>query len=304
MPIRIPDDLPGRPTLEEEGVRVMDRSTAIRQDIRPLRIGLLNLMPNRVETEVQFARLLGASPLQIELTLVRLAAHQPTDRSRPHLDAFYRDWDELKDEKFDGFLITGAPLGMVPYEEITYWEELKTLLDWTETHVFAPLFVCWGAMAALHHFHGIAKEKLEEKASGVFPHTNHDITSPWLAGLGQEVPMPVSRWTTIPSASIEASDKLRMLLSSEATGAGLIEEPATRRLYMLNHLEYEAESLKEEYERDLAKGEPAKVPVNYFDGDDSKARPRHRWKPHGHLFYAGWVNEIYQAVPFDWTETT
>lgn len=301
MPIRIPDDLPGRPTLEGEGVRVMDRSTAIRQDIRPLKVGLLNLMPNRVETEVQFARMLAGSPLQLDLTLVRLKTHQPTERSQPHLDAFYRDWDALRDQRFDGLVVTGAPLGMVPYEDIHYWEELKGLLEWTSTHVHSSLFVCWGAMAALHHFHGIDKFKLEKKAFGVFPHTNHQLRSPFLAGLGHEVPMPVSRWTSLRGADFEDAEKLDVLLSSEVTGPGLIEEPAKRRLFMLNHLEYDRATLREEYQRDLGRGEEPQLPAGYFPSDDPSQMPLHSWKPYGHLFFTNWVNEIYQTVPFDWT---
>lgn len=303
MPIRIPDDLPARPILEEEGVRVMSRSTAIRQDIRPLRIGLLNLMPNRPETETQFARLIGSSPLQIELSLVRLTSHQPTERSAAHLDAFYHDWDALRAERFDGFIVTGAPLGMVAFEEVTYWQELTALLDWTESHVFAPLFVCWGAMAAMHHFHGIDRTRLDQKAFGVFPHTNHELRSPYLVGLGAEVPMPVSRWTTIDRAAVDGRDAFRVLLSSTQTGAGLIEEPERRRLYMLNHLEYDRASLREEYKRDLARGEGPALPEGYFPADDPSKLPLHSWKPYGHLFFTNWVHEIYQNVPFDWTRT-
>lgn len=282
----------------------MTRSTAIRQDIRPLQIGLLNLMPNRVETEVQFARLLAGSPLQIELTLVRLASHQPTARSRPHLDAFYRDWEALKGSRFDGFLVTGAPLGMVPFEDVTYWEELKALLDWTASHVHSTLFVCWGAMAALHHFHGVERTRLDRKAFGVFTHTNHDRRSPWLTGLGAEVPMPVSRWTTIPSEAAAETPGLKLLLSSKATGAGLIEESGARRLYMLNHLEYERSTLRDEYRRDRENGEEVELPAGYFPRDDPEREPFQSWKPHGHLFFANWVNEIYQTVPYDWAVET
>ncbi|GGY43953.1 homoserine O-succinyltransferase [Parvularcula lutaonensis] len=303
MPIRIPDNLPARPILEGEGVRVMSRSTAIRQDIRPLRIGLLNLMPNRPETETQFARLLGGSPLQIELSLVRLKSHQPTERSAAHLDAFYRDWEELKEERFDGFIVTGAPLGMVPFEEVTYWAELTALLDWTEDHVFAPVFVCWGAMAAMHYFHGIDRTRLERKAFGVYQHTNHKTGSPYLTGLGAEVPMPVSRWTTIDAAAVEGNDAFDVLLSSEETGIGLIEEPAKRRLYILNHLEYDRATLREEYKRDLERGEEPSLPAGYFPGDDPSQMPLHSWKPYGHLFFTNWVHEIYQNVPFEWTST-
>lgn len=302
MPIRVPDHLPGRPILEQEGVRVMDRSTAIRQDIRPLRMGLLNLMPNRVETEVQFARMLAGSPLQIDLTLVRLKTHQATERSQPHLDAFYADWEVLKEHRMDGLLVTGAPLGMVPYGDIHYWDELQDLFRWTTSHVHAPLFVCWAAMAALHFFHGVDKHQLEKKAFGVFPHRNHDLASPYLAGLGADVPMPVSRWTSLMSSDIETMGALRMLLRSDVTGPGLIEEPARRRLYMLNHLEYDRATLRNEYQRDLGRGQSPQLPEGYFPGDNPQEMPLHSWKPYGHLFFANWVNEIYQTVPFDWID--
>ena len=298
MPIRIPNDLPARPVLEAEGVRVMDEATAIRQDIRPLRIGLLNLMPNKIETETQFARLVGATPLQIDLSLIHPTTHEPKTTSRDHLDAFYRTWAEIRSEAFDGFIITGAPLGMIPFEEVSYWPELTEILDWTTTHVHAPLFVCWGAMAALYHFHGINKVRMPSKLSGVFPHENGWPGCRWLLGFDDVVEMPVSRWTRIDEHALHATPGLRVLLHHSRTGPGLIDDLAARRLYMINHLEYEAETLKAEYLRDSASAE-IEPPHAYFPDDDVSSTPVSRWRAHGHLLIANWINEIYQSTPYD-----
>lgn len=298
MPIRVPNNLPARSILEREGVRVMDEATAIRQDIRPLRIGLLNLMPNKIETETQFARLIGATPLQIDLTLVHPTSHVSKSTPRAHLEAFYRTWTEVCAEKFDGFLITGAPLGMIPFEDVGYWPELVAIFDWTRSNVHAPFFVCWGAMAALYHFHGISKMKLPKKLSGVFPHENHQPGCRWLIGFDDTVSMPVSRWTRIDGADVACTEGLRILLQHDLTGPGLIDERSARRLYMMNHLEYEADTLAAEYQRDAASGSPD-VPEDYFPGDDPAVRPRSRWRAHGHLLVSNWINEIYQTTPYN-----
>jgi len=298
MPIRIPDHLPARSVLEAEGVRVMDRRTSVRQDIRPLRIGLLNLMPDKISTETQFARLVGATPLQIDFTLIHLATHQSKTTPQTHLDAFYRTWTEVRQEKFDGFIITGAPLGMIPFEDVTYWDELVEIFDWTTTHVHAPFFVCWGALAALYHFHSIEKIRLPQKLTGVFPHENSEPGCRWLLGSDDIVDMPVSRWTKIDEEAVEANDALRVLLRHDETGPGLIDELQKRRIFMFNHLEYEADTLKQEFLRDLEAGEENK-PKAYFPGDDPERAPLARWRAHGHLLISNWINEIYQTTPFD-----
>ncbi|NRA29001.1 MAG: homoserine O-succinyltransferase [Parvularculaceae bacterium] len=298
MPIRIPNDLPARPVLEREGVRVMDEATAVRQDIRPLRIGLLNLMPNKIETETQFARLIGATPLQIELTLIHPTTHQPKTVARSHLDAFYSSWEDIRDQKFDGFIVTGAPLGMMAFEDVRYWPELVEIMDWTRTNVHAPFFVCWGAMAALYHFYGVPKIKLEQKISGVFPHESHSPGCRWLLGFDDIVRMPVSRWTRVSEQGLAAAKGLRVLLRHEEAGAGLIDDIEQRRLFMINHLEYESDTLAQEYTRDLAIGE-ANAPSNYFPDNNPEAAPVSTWRAHGHLLISNWINEIYQTTPFN-----
>lgn len=299
MPIKVPDQLPARATLQSEGINVMDEAMATRQDIRPLRVGLLNLMPNKIQTETQLARLIAATPLQVELTLVRAATHESKTTSQEHLRDFYRTWDEVQSDKFDCFVITGAPIGMIPYEEITYWDELKRIFDWTTTHAHSTLFVCWGAMAALYYFHGIEKARLPQKCSGIFPHTNCRPGSPNLVGFSDSIQIPVSRWTNIPREEVEKTAGLKMLLDSPEAGPCLIQEEHGHRLYMINHLEYDATTLRDEYFRDRAKDPATPIPQNYFPFDDPNMIPPNRWRAHGHLFFANWINETYQTTPFD-----
>ena len=214
MPIKIPDQLPAREVLAREGVAVMDEKTARRQDIRPLHIGLLNLMPNKIRTETQFARLMGTTPLQVELTLVRIGNHKAKNTPQEHLIAFYETWEEVSARKFDGFIITGAPIELLPFEEVDYWEELTRILDWTTSNVHSSLFICWGAMAAAWHFHGIPKHTLEKKAFGVFRHRNNQPASPYLAGFSDDFSIPVSRWTEVRAADIRTRSPLELLIES------------------------------------------------------------------------------------------
>ncbi len=302
MPIRIPDRLPARATLEKEGVMVMDETHAIRQDIRPLNIGLLNLMPNKVRTETQIARLLGSSPLQVELTLVRIASHASKNTAEEHLIDFYHTWEDIADRKFDGFIITGAPIETLPFEEVTYWDELSRIFDWTRTNVHSSFFICWGAMAAIHHFHGVPKYTLEKKAFGVFRHRNLNPASPYLAGFSDDFSIPVSRWTECRSADVRQHRELELLMDSESTGPCLIAEEEGNRLYIFNHIEYDSTSLKEEYERDVAAGIPIEVPLGYFPGDDPSRPPLNRWRSHAHLLFGNWINRTYQTVPYDLRE--
>ncbi|MEM9233214.1 MAG: homoserine O-succinyltransferase [Pseudomonadota bacterium] len=299
MPIKIPDRLPARDTLINEGIMVMGETEAIRQDIRPMKIGLLNLMPNKVQTETQIARLIAATALQVELTLVRAASHDSKTTPASHLSAFYRTWEEVETERFDAFVVTGAPVGMVPYEDITYWEELKRIFNWTTTHVHSSLFVCWGAMAALYHFHDIGKAKLAEKAFGIFPHTNCRPGSPLLVGFSDSIQVPVSRWTTLRREEVESVETLRILLDSPETGPCLIHEAFANRLYMINHLEYDATSLRDEYLRDRQEVPETPLPRNYFPYDDPGLIPPNRWRAHAHLFFGNWINQTYQTTPFE-----
>jgi len=299
MPIKIPDLLPARKTLEEEGVTVMAETAAIRQDIRLLQIGLLNLMPDKIRTEIQMARLLGATPLQIELTLVRVGGHKPKNTPEEHLLAFYNTWEEIRDRKFDGFIITGAPIELLDYEEVVYWEEMEQILDWTVTNVHSGLNVCWGGMAAIHHFHGVPKYALEEKAFGVYRHHNLKPSSPYLSGFSDDFQIPVSRWTEIRETDIDPATGLEILMKSDETGVCLIHEACCNRLYIFNHIEYDSSSLAEEYRRDVSQGKPIHIPHNYFPADDPKREPLNRWRSHAHLLFGNWINTIYQTTPYD-----
>jgi homoserine O-succinyltransferase/O-acetyltransferase len=299
MPIRIPDELPARRILEKEGVNVMTKATADRQDIRPLRIGLLNLMPNKIKTETQFARLIGASPIQVELTLVRITNHTPKNTSQDHMLAFYETWEDIKHLHFDGFIITGAPIEQMPFEDVTYWQEMAAILDWTQTHVHSTLNICWAAQAAMYHFHGIEKYPLKQKAFGIYQHRNLNPTSIYLRGFADDFCMPISRWTEVRSADVPKDQNLEVLMESDDMGLCLINDPDHRALHMFNHIEYDTRSLAEEYERDVAASKDIAMPANYYPGDNPKNPPQNRWRAHAHLLFGNWINEVYQTTPFD-----
>ncbi len=295
MPIKIPDQLPARRLLEAEGVMVMGESDATRQDIRPLRIGLLNLMPDKISTETQLARLLGATPLQIELTLVRITDHVARNTPARHMEAFYRPWEAVRAERFDGFIITGAPVERLPFEEVRYWPELRTILDWTQTHVHRCFTICWAAQAALYHFHGVPKRDLGEKAFGVFRHRTLAPASPYLLGFSDTFDVPVSRWTEVCPTALGAAGGVSILAASDETGPGLVGDPRHRMLHMFNHLEYDTGTLAAEYRRDGG----SQLPTRYFPDDDPARPPENRWRAHAHLLFANWINEIYQTTPFE-----
>jgi homoserine O-succinyltransferase len=298
MPIKIPENLPAIDVLRNEGVMVMSSETARRQDIRPLRIALLNLMPNKQRTETQFARLIGATPLQIELTLIRMTGHRSKNTAAEHLEAFYTTFAQARASRFDGLIVTGAPVEKLPFEEVTYWRELCEVFDWTQTNVTATFAVCWGAQAMLRHFHGTPKHELPRKAFGCFRHRNVAPGSPILRGVSDDVVVPVSRWTETRADELPPS--VRVLLTSADTGPALVEDPGRRALYMFNHIEYDTTSLAEEYARDVSAGAPIEPPRNYFPDDDPTRPPENRWRSHAHLLFGNWINEIYQATPFDW----
>jgi len=299
MPIKIPDNLPARSVLEAEGVMVMSETDAVRQDIRPMRIALLNLMPNKIRTETQFARLLGASPLQVELTLVKITNHVPRNTPTDHIISFYRDWEDVRAEKFDGFIVTGAPVETMPFEEVSYWDELRRIFDWTQTSVHSLLTICWGAQAAVHHFHGMNKYPLAQKMFGVYRHHNRCPASPYLRGFSDDFSIPVSRWTEVRREDIPRDSGLQVLMESDEAGLCLLDDPAHRSLHMFNHIEYESESLADEYFRDIAANVPIAVPRNYFPHDNPKERPLNHWRSHAHLLFGNWINQLYQTTPFD-----
>jgi len=302
MPIKIPDTLPARATLETEGVMVMREADAMRQDIRPMRIALLNLMPDKVSTETQFARLLGASPLQVELTLVKITNHVARNTPSDHMFSFYRDWADISAEKFDGFVVTGAPVETLPFEQVTYWDELRRIFDWTQTHVHSSFNVCWGAQAALHHFHGMPKHALEAKMFGVYRHRNLAPASPYLRGFSDDFSIPVSRWSEMRREDLPADSELAVLMESDEAGLCLLDDPAHRSLHMFNHIEYDSHSLSDEYFRDRAAGRPIAPPHDYFPGDDPDRQPLNRWRSHAYLLFGNWINQLYQTTPFDLAE--
>jgi homoserine O-succinyltransferase/O-acetyltransferase len=298
MPIKIPNDLPARLTLEKEGVMVMTEDTAHRQDIRALRIGLLNLMPNKIKTETQFARLIGATPLQVELSLIKITNHKSKNTPNDHMITFYRDWEKVQKEKFDGLIITGAPIELLEFEAVTYWDELKKIYDWTQTHVQSTFNICWGAQAALYHFHRVPKHTLAQKAFGIYRHKNLSPASPYLRGFSDDFSMPVSRWTENLKSELPVNKGLEVLMESEEAGLCFVADNPHRQLYMFNHIEYDTNSLGEEYHRDVEAGKTINQPANYFPGGNTSAPPENRWRSHAHLLFGNWINEVYQSTPF------
>ncbi len=302
MPITLPETLPAFDVLRNEGVMVMSPERAARQDIRPLKIGLLNLMPKKIQTENQFARLIGATPLQIDLQLIRMSEHQTKNTAAEHMEAFYRPFEAVTNEKFDGLIITGAPIEHLPFEEVTYWKELTEVFEWTQTNVQSTFGVCWGGMAMINYFHGVQKHMLPHKAFGCFRHRNLAPTSPYLRGFSDDFVIPVSRWTEMRQDEIDRCTGLRTLLGSDEVGPCLVEDAEHRALYIFTHFEYDRDTLKQEYDRDIANGTPINIPLNYYTDDNPAMAPLNRWRSHAHLLYGNWINEIYQTTPYDIAE--
>ena len=297
MPIKVPAALPAIDVLRAEGVSVLDEGSALRQDIRPLRIALLNLMPLKVQTETQFARLIGATPLQIELHLLRMSDHRSRNTAAAHMEAFYRPVSAVTEERFDGLVVTGAPIEHLPFEAVSYWDELTRVIEWSRTHVHRTLGVCWGGMALAWHLHGVAKHMLPAKAFGVFRHDNLAPASPWLRGFSDDLMVPVSRWTEIRQAEAEAAG-LRTLIASSEIGPCVLTD-SDNRLLVLNHFEYDSGTLAAEHRRDVEGGAPIEAPRDYYPGDDPDRAPLNRWRSHAHLLYGNWIDEIYQTTPYD-----
>ena len=280
---------------------VMSEDQAMRQDIRPLHIGLLNLMPKKIQTENQFARLIGATPLQIDFSLIRMSEHQAKNTAADHMESFYRPFSEVEGsgEKLDGLIITGAPIEHLEFTDVTYWDELTRVFDWTQDNVHSTFGVCWGGMAMINYFHGIKKHLLDHKAFGCVRHRNCDPASPYLRGFSDDMVMPVSRWTEMKRDEILAHSDLHILIDSDETGPALVEDPAHRALYIFNHLEYDSDTLKQEYDRDVEQGAPINVPANYYPEDDPTRPPQNRWRSHAHLLYGNWISEIYETTPYE-----
>ena len=299
MPINVPDDLPAREVLESEGIEVMREYDAVRQDIRPLRILLMNLMPKKLDTEVQIARVLSHTPLQVELTLLTTASYTPNNTSKQHLRAFYKTLDQVRDEKFDGLIVTGAPVERLPFEDVDYWSELCEVLDWADSNAFRRFYICWGAQAALYHRYGVPKYDLGGKLSGVFEQQVKAPNSRLLGGFPASFPCPVSRFTTVKLEDLEKLPQLNVLAASEESGPCFVEDRATGDVYSFNHPEYDADTLLQEYQRDRDAEPDATVPANYFPGDDPTATPINAWRPYGYLLFGNWMSELYRDTPFD-----
>lgn len=301
MPIVINKDLPAYKILTGERIFVMDSERATSQEIRPIEIAILNLMPTKETTETQFMRLLSNSPLQVNITLVRTESYTATHTDLGHLEKFYKSFDEIKNSKFDGMIITGAPVENMPFEKVAYWRELEEILDWTKTNVTSTLFICWGAQAALHHFYGIRKHPLKKKCFGIFAHNRvHDgVPEPLMRGISDEFHMPHSRHTIIYAKDILHVRGLKILAYSKRAGASIVKSVDNRRVFVTGHMEYDRFTLKNEYERDLQKGLDIAPPVNYFADKDMK-EVKMNWSSTANLFYMNWLNYyVYQVTPYD-----
>ncbi len=300
MPIKIPDNLPAVKTLEGENIFVMTEKRAITQDIRPLKILILNLMPKKIETETQFARLLGNSPLQVEMELIHTKSHHSKNVAEEHLLAFYKTFDEIKEENFDGMIITGAPVEHMPFEEVGYWAELCEIMEWSKTHVHSTFHVCWGAQAGLYYHYGIQKHEVPYKMFGVFPHEVEYKKSILFRGFDDTFNVPQSRHTTVLREDIEKVKELKILASSKETGVYAVTTKNGRQIFVTGHSEYDADTLKNEYLRDLSQGKPIDIPKNYFPNDDASKPPVVSWRGHAHLLFSNWLNYfVYQSTPYD-----
>jgi len=301
LPINIQDSsLPAVKILESENIFVMTESRAIHQDIRPLKIAILNLMPKKVETETQLLRLLGNTPLQVDVELVQTVSHVSKNTSQDHLLKYYRSFEDIRSQKFDGLIITGAPVENLEFEEVDYWDELCEIMDWSRTNVYSTLYICWGAQAGLYHHFGIQKHPLDQKMFGVFDHKVLTPKHPLIRGYDDLYPCPHSRHTGIERADIESNPQLELLTVSDIAGPAIIANRNGREFFLTGHVEYDANTLAGEYFRDLNKGLPIQVPYKYFPNDNPEAVPPHRWRSHANLLFSNWLNYfVYQMTPYN-----
>ena len=300
MPIQIPNDLPAAEILQQENIFIMPEGRAVTQDIRPLEILILNLMPTKIATETQLSRVLGNTPLQVRLELMHTTTHVSKNTSQEHLLNFYKSFDEIKDRKFDGMVITGAPVENMPFEEVDYWPELCKIMEWSKTNVHSTLHICWGAQAGLYYHYGIQKYDLPEKLFGVFNHKADYKHAILLRGFDDEFWAPHSRHTTILREDIEKVPELKILASSEKAGVYALMNKEGRQIFITGHSEYDADTLEKEYLRDKNQGLPIHVPENYYPNDDDSQPPLVRWRGHGNLLYSNWLNYfVYQTTPYD-----
>jgi homoserine O-succinyltransferase len=300
MPIKVQSNLPAIKILEEENIFVMSEERALSQDIRPLKIVILNLMPTKIETETQLMRLLGNSPLQVDIELLQMATHKSKHTPRRHLTTFYKTFDEIKNQRFDGMIVTGAPVELMDFEEVDYWEELCEILDWAKTNVYSTFHICWGAQAGLYHRYGVRKFEFEEKLSGVFEHIILNPLHPILRGFDDTFKIPHSRYTGVVEKDIDKHPKLEILAKSDEAGVAIVCSKNGREFYILGHAEYDRDTLAREYFRDINKGLEIKVPKHYFPDDNPCASPPMSWKSYASLIYTNWLNYyVYQQTPYD-----
>lgn len=300
MPIKIPDQLPAREILSSENIFVMSEQRAIHQDIRPLKIAILNLMPTKIVTETQLLRLLGNTALQVEITLLRTSSHRSRNTPEEHLVTFYQTFDQVRRQKFDALIITGAPVEHLPFEEVDYWPELQAIMDWSLHNVFSMLYICWGAQAALYHHFGIPKYPLAAKQFGVFPHRVMEKNVKLLRGFDDIFYLPHSRHTEVRRADIEKLPQLRILVESSEAGVCIVATQDGRQIFVTGHAEYDPLTLKKEYDRDVAAGLPIAIPANYYPENDPTRQPLVHWRGHAHLLFANWINYyVYQETPYD-----
>lgn len=301
MPITIPKQLPAGELLKQEKIFVMDEERATSQDIRPLRILVVNLMPQKEKTELQLLRLLGNTPLQVDITFLHTETYVSKNVSKNHLDTFYKTFPQVKDERFDGMIVTGAPVEQMEFEQVEYWREMQEILDWAKEHVTSSMHICWGAQAALYHYYGIDKHQLPAKCFGIFDHIVTDPTVHLARGFNDLFPAPHSRHTSVSKDEIEAHDELNILAYSDEVGPFIVLSADAKNIMITGHLEYDACTLQEEYDRDAAKGLEIDVPKNYFPNDDTSLDPPNTWRSHTHLLFSNWLNYyVYQQTPFEW----
>ncbi|MGI6248460.1 MAG: homoserine O-acetyltransferase MetA [Acutalibacteraceae bacterium] len=300
MPIKIDNQLPAHDALEKENIFVITETRALQQDIRPLRILILNLMPTKIETETQILRLLSNTPLQVEVDLLQTATHVSKNTSAEHMLKFYKFFDDIKDQKFDGLVVTGAPVELLDFEEVDYWEELCEILAWSKSNVYSTFHICWGAQAGLYYHYGLPKYKLDEKIFGVFPHRSLDSLHPLMRGFNDEFQVPHSRYTEIRRGDIAKVKDLQILSYSDIAGVHIVSDMACRKFFVTGHSEYDRNTLANEYFRDIKKGLPIKLPQNYFPNNDSSQKPIMNWREAASLLFSNWLNYfVYQQTPYD-----
>ncbi|MDT3272371.1 homoserine O-succinyltransferase [Shewanella sp. SP2S2-4] len=305
MPVRIPDHLPAAEVLESENIFVMSETRAANQDIRPMKVLILNLMPNKIETETQLLRLLGNTPLQVDVDLLRIHDKESKHTSIDHMNTFYRDFEAVRHKNYDGLIITGAPLGQIDFEDVVYWDHIREIIDWSQEHVTSVLFLCWAAHAGLYHLYGLNRKILQQKRSGVFVHRRTSQHFPLLRGFDDEFFAPHSRFAEMNVEEIRQHPQLQLLAESDEAGAYLVLSRNNRNLFVMGHPEYQKSTLNEEYQRDLSQGLDPNVPQNYYRNDDPKADAIARWHSHGSLLVSNWLNYyVYQLTPYDLSDMT